>query len=47
MQIAVTNAAGNGSHQNLAILRAVDLYIFDRERLFRTVKNCGFHRQTP
>jgi hypothetical protein len=43
----MADTARYGPDQNLAILRAVDLYIFDLKGLFWTMKNRGFHLQTP
>src|SRR5216683_7817016 len=41
MKVAVAYAAGNGPQQHLAILRPVDIDIFDSERLLWPMKHGG------
>src|SRR5271155_3895322 len=47
MKVAMTNAAGDRSHQDFAILWLVDIDIFDRQGLFRPMKYGCFHRIAP
>jgi hypothetical protein len=44
MQITVTDATGDSAHQDLAILRLVDIYAFDRKGLIRAMEDGSFHR---
>src|SRR5712692_6406051 len=47
MKVAVAYAARDRPQQHLAILRLVDIDIFDSERLLWPMKHGGFHRGSP
>src|SRR6266851_10244327 len=47
MKVAVAYAACDRPQQHLAILRLVDIDIFDSERLLWPMKHGGFHRGSP
>src|SRR5713101_8179142 len=47
MKVAVAYAARDRPQQHLAILRLVDIDIFDSERLLWPMKHGGFHRDSP
>src|SRR5712664_1877936 len=47
MEVAVAYAARDRPQQHLAILRLVDIDIFDSERLLWPMKHGGFHRGSP
>ena len=43
VQVAMANAAGDGAHQDFAILRLVDLDVLDNQRLIGTIEHGGLH----
>ncbi len=43
VQIAVTDAGGNGAHQHLAAPRLVDLHLLDGQRLMHLAEDGGGH----
>ena len=45
MEVAVTDSGRRSPHQNLAILRLIDINLLNAERLVRTMVNSGFHRR--
>ena len=47
VEVAVTDAAGDGAHQHLAPDRLVDVDLLDDERLVGPVKECCFHPCVP
>jgi hypothetical protein len=43
MQIAMAHAGRDGAHEDLMILRIVDVDLLDGERLMGTMENGGLH----